>query len=219
MIDTMQEVMVLPRDCFLGVDGFVRWPRASQLINSASERLRWMLRPEAESSNNWIQPIPCAIIRDMAGQYCIFRQAKQQRHDLNYRVSFIVGGHVDKCFEEKPLPEIFQETVKREVSEEIGYTVKSLSKPIGIVIDSSSVIASKHIGIVYEVSVRDEIKNPIAEEFSLYSIYNGQFLSVESLSMLRSEFDPWTFILFSQYLNGGFSKDIGRQPMLFTTTE
>ena len=77
-------------------------------------------------------------------------------------------------------------------------------KPVGMVVDSSSVTASRHIGIVYEATVIEEIKSSASEEFSVGSKYNGKFLSVKSLSKFRSEFDPWSFILFSQYLGGGF---------------
>lgn len=210
----MQDILVLPRERFHGLDGFVPWPRAVKLVDSADDWVSWMPRADAERSEQWVQPIPCAIFRDPGGRYCVFRQARQQRSDLSHRVSFIVGGHIDTGCDNKTIRGVFEETAKREVLEEIGIDLDCRLKPVGMVVDSSSVMASRHIGFVYEAIVEGEIKSPVAEEFSIGSKFNGQFFSVESLSRFRSEFDPWSFILFSQYMGGGFSMDIGRQPTL-----
>ena len=210
----MQKILVLPRECFHGLDGFVPWPRASNLIDSATECVSWMPRPDAESSEQWVQPIPCAIFRDSRGQYCVFRQARQVRSDLSHRVSFIVGGHIDSGWGNNNIRDVFEETARREVLEEVGVHLDRRLKPVGMLVDSSSLMASRHIGFVYEATIDQKIKSPVTEEFSIGSKYNGKFFSIESLSRFRSEFDPWSFILFSQYLEGGFAMDIGRQPTL-----
>ena len=215
----MQEIMVLPRERFHGLEGFVPWSQASDLIDSAVEGVSWMVRSDAERSEQWVQPIPCAIFRDGSGRYCVFRQARQLRSDLSHRVSFIVGGHIDRDCDGKSVSEVFEETVKREVSEEVGVDLDSPLKPVGMVVDSSSLMASRHIGFVYEATVDKEIRSSVTEEFSVGSKYNGKFLSIESLSKFRTEFDPWSFILFSQYLGGGFSMDVGRQPTLSMSLE
>ena len=211
--------MVLPRESFNGLDGFVEWSRACELVDSVAECVKWMPRTEAEISEQWVQPIPCAIFRDGSGRYCVFRQARQLRSDLSHRVSFIVGGHIDRILYGQSVSDVLEETVKREVSEEVGVDLESPLRPVGMVVDSSSVMASRHIGIVYEATVNEEIKSSASEEFSVGSKYNGKFLSVESLSKFRTEFDPWSFILFSQYLGGGFSMDVGRQPTLSMSLE
>lgn len=215
----MQKILVMPRDRFHGVDGFVAWSQASKLVDSVASSVSWLPRAEAERSEQWVQPIPCAIFRDSSGRYCVFRQARQPRSDLSRRVSLVVGGHIDRCCDNKSISDVFEDTAIREISEETGVELDCPLKPIGIVIDSSSMIASRHIGFVYEAIVAKEIKSLATDEFSVGSKYNGQFFSIESLSVFRSKFDPWSFILFSQYLNGGFSMDIGRQPMLFLPTE
>lgn len=219
MVMSMQKILVLPRKHFRELDGFVSWPRVNKLIDSVADYINWLPRPEAERSEQWVQPIPCAIFRDSRGRYCVFRQARQQRSDLSLRYSFVVGGHIDGVVNGKNILEIFEETVKREVSEEIGLDLNCHLQPVGIVIDSSSVAASRHIGFIYEAIVDRELKSLNANEFSTRSKSNGQFSSIESLSELRSNFDPWSFMLFSQYMSGGFSMDVGRQPMLSILTE
>ncbi len=211
--------MVLPREHFRGFDGFVPWTEAEKLLDSADDWVGWMLRAEAECSEQWIQPIPCAIFRDSNGHYCIFRQTRHQRTDLSLRFSFIIGGHIDRSCDSKSVRGVYEETARREVAEEVGVELDCLLKQVGIVIDSSSMNASRHIGIVYEATVDRAIKSTATEEFSVGSKYNGKFFSIESLCQFRSKFDPWSSILFSQYLGGGFSMDIGRQPTLFLPTE
>ena len=210
----MQEILVLPREYFHGFDGFMSWDLASKLIDSVASYVNWMPRPDAERSEQWVQPIPCAIFRDSGGRYCVFRQARQKRRDLSHRYSFVVGGHIDSGRDSDNIREIFEETVKREVSEEIRVKLDCQLRPIGMVADFSSIMASRHIGFVYEAVIDQKLKSRAANEFSTRSKHNGQFSSLESLSKLRSGFDPWSFMLFSQYLSGGFSMDVGRQSTL-----
>jgi predicted NUDIX family phosphoesterase len=216
----MQEILVIPRECIHGFEGFVPWIEASELIDTVPDLVNWMPRKSAELSERWVQPIPCAIFRNSASQYCVFRQARQSRIDLSGRISFFVGGHIDSNHDNKPLREVFAETAKREISEELGIVSDYQLKPIGIVIDSSTTIASRHIGLVYETTIDQKLKSLSADEFSIWSKHNGQFYSVESLSQqLHSEFDPWSSILFSQYLNGKVSMDVGRQSRLSMSLE
>ena len=207
----MQKILVLPRERFDELDGFVPWARACKMIESAAGRVHWMPRPDAERSEQWVQPIPCAIFRDSSGRYCVFRQAKQQRNDLSHRFSFIVGGHIDSSCNLMSLEKIFEETVHREVSEEVGVDLDCPLKPVGMVVDATSIMASRHIGFVYEAVIDREIKSLSSDEFSVRSKYNGQLFSIESLSELSLKLDPWSYILFHQYLNGGFPMNIGRQ--------
>lgn len=211
----MQKILTLPRARFAGLDGFVPWAEAVGLVEAAADELIWLPRAEAEASAQWVQPIPCAIFRDGGGRYCVFRQARQRRRDLSRRVSFIVGGHIDDSESAKTIGELFENTARREVLEEVGLELDSRLHPAGLVIDASSLTASRHIGVVYEALIDDAaVKSVAAEEFAVGSKYNGQFFDPESLARFRSEFDPWSFILFSQYLGGGFAMDVGRQPAL-----
>ena len=217
--------MVIPRKLIHELEGFVAWSLAGELIDSVSDQLMWMPRTEAERSQEWVQPIPCAIFSDSHGRYCVFRQAHQGRVDLSRRISFIVGGHIDRDYYDSPIPKVFLETVRREVSEELGVSFNYELNPLGIVVDSSSLIASRHFGIVYKAVIDEDLRSLATEEFAVRSEYNGRLFDLESLSSLiasqrpRLRFDPWSFILFSQFLGRDFSKDIGHQPMLFTPTE
>ena len=215
----MNEIMVLPRECFRGLDGFVSWSNAGKLVDSVSSYAKWMPRPEAERCDRWVQPIPSAIFRDSGGRYCVFRQPRQPRKDLSRRVSLIVGGHIDRDCDNEIAGEVFEETIKREVLEEVGINLDCPLIPVGIVVDATSIVASKHVGFVYETVVDRKIKPLNSEEFAVRSKYNGQFISVEALSELSSMLDPWSTILYYQYLKGGFPIDMGRQSKFLVPSE
>ena len=197
-----------------GMHGFIPWCDAERLIESASEAATWMPRADAECSEIWVQPIPCAIFRDNLGRYCVFRQIRQSRKDLSQRLSFIVGGHIDHRRGSGQLMESFDETVKREIWEEVGLTVDDVAMPVGIVVDSSSLVASRHIGIIYEIKVDTVVTSKSDEEFSIRSKFNGQFLNTMDRTQLHGKFDPWSSIISAQYMEVGCTTDIGHQQTL-----
>lgn len=215
----MQKILVMPRERFHGLDGFVAWSQACKLVESVAERFKWMPRNEAERSAQWVQPIPCAIFRDSNGRYCVFRQAKQQRSDLSHRFSLVIGGHIDTGRDYESIHDVFEETLHREVSEEVGVDLDCPLKPVGMIVDATSIMASRHIGFIYEAVIERDVKSLDSNEFSVRSKYNGQLFTIESLSKLSSKLDPWSYILFHQYLNGGFPMNMGRQSKFLISTE
>ena len=224
-MEEAQKILVLPRESFEGLAGFVASVHAEPLLDLATSDISWIPRPEAEQSEHLVQPIPCAIFRDTAGRYCVFRQARQTRADLSGRISFIVGGHVDHSCNSNSLSEIFTNTVRREIAEELRITEWYKLTLLGIVIDSSSLMASRHIAIVYEAEVSNSFKTMANDEFVIGSDYNGQFLDIKSLSRLmiyqrpRLMLDPWSFIIFSQYLDSDRPREMGFQLMLNLPSE
>lgn len=208
----MEEILVFPRELIRGLDGLVVWNDAKSLVSEASEHMAWMPRERAEVARDWVQPIPCAIFYDDRKQYCVFCQSQQNRKDLSLRLSFIVGGHIETCSSGTLITEIFSDTVKREVQEEIGITLGKVSEPLGMVVDASSLSSSRHVGFVYEVRIDGGIKTNT--EFAIHSKYNGVFINTHDILHLKGQFDPWSTILLSEYINRKLSPDLGRQSML-----
>ena len=211
----MKEILVFPRDFINGVGGFTPWRDAKQMVTDASQSIAWVPRENAEASDRWVQPIPCAIFRDTHKRYCVFRQAKQQRKDLSHRLSLVVGGHVEYCPSNASLTEIFAETVKREVCEEAGMVLEFIPEPLGMVVDASSMMASKHVGFIYEMHVDHGVTMTLGSEFVINSNYNGRFLDLNDRAKIKGRFDPWSTILLSEYLKEGKSLPTsGRQAAL-----
>lgn len=211
----MNKILVLPREFINGKGGFIAWHDAKQSVEEASQLAAWVPRECAETSSKWVQPIPCAIFRDTRKRYCVFRQVRQQRKDLSRRLSLVVGGHVEYCPSNTSLTEIFAETVKREVCEEAGMVLDFIPEPLGMVVDASSLVASRHVGFIYEMNVGYGVIMTLGNEFVINSKYNGLFLDVNDRAKISGRFDPWSTIILSEYLKEKkFSPNSGRQATL-----
>ena len=230
-MDKPQEILVFPRTALPEGGRFVPWANAGPVIDAVAESMTWMPRDAAEQSPDWLQPIPCAIIRNDQQEYRVLRRVKHGRADLSSRVSLVVGGHIDRCSPNPGLDSLLSTTLEREIYEELGVNAPSEIKPIGVVVDTTSGAASRHIGFVYEIVITDDFKPRANEEFSTESVLNGrlytpaglsQFLKSRSLksrslkpSFLK-EFDPWSRIIFADYIAPAYSADIGTQPELIS---
>ena len=206
-----EAVLSFPRDCITGCDRFIPWDMANELLRSVEENMTWMPRHMAENADELIQPIPCALVLGEREKYRVFRRIDEGRSDLRARISLVVGGHIDYSAEESILSRLIIETLRREIAEELGTASPPEIKPVGLVIDFSSIQSSRHLGVVHEVMIKRKIKPVAKEEFSSRSKYIGQLYSRDELSMFRKEFDPWSGILFGDYISPSYSFDLGQQ--------
>jgi predicted NUDIX family phosphoesterase len=213
-VEDKKEILVFPRRCLQNSDRFVPWNAAAPVILCAKANVVWLPRYEAERSKEWVQPIPCAFIRDRAHRYCILRRVRHTRTDLRDRISLIVGGHVERSCGHDSLPSLLLLTLKRELNEELGTQSFSKVRPVGLVVDSLSIKASRHIAFIYEVVVESHLTVRATEEFSLRSKFTGHFYTSGELSQFHKKFDPWSLLLFEDYINPRSIK-MARQHYLF----
>ena len=191
------EILVLSRSRF-PLQRFIRFDQRfpTELLEHAS----WVARQDAEVSDNWIQPIPCALIRNHSQRYFTLRRIRHTRPDLRTRISLVVGGHIDAPNHDQPSPALFLETLQRELVEELRLSDIDVFQPIGIVADTTSIEASRHVAFVYEVRASRSLTSHAPEEFSRRSKLTAQFLAPKELHRLRHMLDPWSAILFEDYI-------------------
>ena len=209
-----QQVLCLARWCVEDRQRFTPWRAADWLFRAAESGMRWLPRSEAEVSDEFIQPIPCALVLGEDDGYYVFRRVKEGRADLSARLSLIVGGHIDWEVEAPEFPDLVRSTLTREISEELRAEAPTSITPIGLVVDHTSVESSRHVGIVHEVVIEGPIRPLATEEFSVSSLYIGRPYSTSQLSAHRGELDPWSTIIFGDYLVPSYALDIGAQPRL-----
>lgn len=188
-----ERVMVMERDHFEGGPSFFSWTEARQVLHAAWSSAQWFPRPEAETSERWVQPIPCGILQDRWGQYAIFRRSPAARNDLSNKMSLMIGGHIE------PMPGHTQglrssllSTLRRELIEEVDVHAPSIREPLGLVIDRKSTRASRHIALVYRIAVQEDINVVAGEEFVPQSALSGRFLPKEVLLESDFQYDPWS---------------------------
>jgi len=124
---------------------FVSGRGALSVHESADRTAGWVERREAERLRGWVQPIPCAIMRQGSDAYLVLRRVSQQRKDLSSRVTLLVGGHVDYLEGERHFDELLLLTLRRELGEEIG--LHGLSE-VAVLVSSQTRVRSVHRGIL-----------------------------------------------------------------------
>ena len=214
-----QEILVFPRQCISTSDRFVPEPRMHRIVECIQKNFSWVPREEAERSEDVMQPIPCALIRNHSPEYLVLRRVRETRADLRERISLISGGHVDRPVGDEDsavagsIPSLLLTTLKRELDEELGVrgVPESGIEPVGLVIDPSSVAASRHVAFVYEAVVVEEVRAQAPEEFSLGSKLNGVRYTAKALSGFHKRFDPWSMILFEDFVAASFAPKTPRQ--------
>ena len=204
-------VLCLPRECIANRDRFTHWQSSGWLFDAAQSDMTWLPRQEAEHSYDYVQPIPCALVLGERSGYHVFRRVKGGRADLSARLTLVVGGHIESEPDVHEFRELLSATLEREIDEELNVTRQHSTKPVGVVIDQSSLDSSRHIGIVHEVVVGGAVKPVAYEEFAASSTYAGRLCEPAEIASLSSSLDPWSSIIFSEFVATSLAIEIGLQ--------
>lgn len=210
-----REILVVPRNVFEGYHWFVPWDTIEPELNEISSNATWMDRRIAEQSTSDVQIIPCGIVKNPYMEYCVQRRVKSSRSDLNSKITLTFGGHVDKLDQSQisDFPQLLLLTLYRELEEELGIREVIDVENVGVIIDPSSWLASRHIAFVYQALIDTEVSPLAIEEFSVRSKYSASFLATNEIADLHSSLDPWSRIVFEEHLDPT-SKVEGRQMSL-----
>ena len=201
-----EEVLVLPRGLFDGHHAFLDWQFIEDIMEELEATHRWWERTDAEESSDWVQPIACAVVTDSAGRHYVFRRVKNTRDDLKGRVTLVVGGHIEPHAGSASFCELLLATLRREIEEEVGIEDFADAKPLGVVIDNSTVLSSRHVGFVFEVVWNLPLVARATDEFSRRSQLNGLLATKEELTTFHSQLDPWSRLIFEDRIRPGIRK-------------
>ena len=194
------EVLVFPRTVFGSAYSLLSWESVQPKIAEIERSFSWLHRPDAERSDDVVQAIPCALVRDSEGRYCVFRRVAQDRKDLSKKLSLVVGGHVDSADDQDCFLTTMSRNLLREIDEEIGIRLDVSPRPVGVVIDGSSIAASRHVAFLHEL-IAESVSTKAPEEFSgEWSKYTGKFVPASQLGEWRDEFDPWSRLVIEEYV-------------------
>lgn len=196
---TEPEVLVFPKEIFGPVYSLIPWAELQSHIEEIERCYSWLSRPRAEVSHEMVQAIPCVIIRDSSSRCCVFRRVRENRNDLNKKLSLVIGGHIDDSSNGDSFQDVMLANLAREIEEEIGICPEIPPRPIGVIIDGSSIVASRHVAFLHEISA-EHVTPQAPEEFTKKSKFTGEFMSPSQLSGLSGQFDPWSRLVIEEYL-------------------
>lgn len=151
-----------------------------------------MLRYEAEEDPSHKQLVVYAVLRSNDFKtFVTHRLAGDAR--LTGKYSIGTGGHVAPN-------ESFTETMIRELKEEVGLDMDNvLAFSIeGYILDESSPVNSVHLGVVYQIIVRDRDAVKVAETDKLA----GEWLDANELAKLkqRGALESWSEITYNHII-------------------
>ena len=198
-----REILVLPRELFSPSDRFIHAGATKKLFTQWESHVEWMPRAIAETRADRIQLIPCVLIESADEHFYVFRRTQKTRDDLKGRLSLLVGGHVDGPPASNELRAILEDTLRREVEEELGVTELSRLRLLGLVADYSTIVSSRHVGVVFKATLHGRhgrLTTHAPEEFSTRSKLSGKALGLDTLHGVRARQDPWSSILYEEYL-------------------
>ena len=200
MNSSTRDILVLPRQLLSPSDRFIHADATMDLLTQWESHVEWIPRAVAETCIDRIQLIPCVLIESADEHFYVFRRTQKTRDDLKGRLSFLVGGHVDGPPTNHELRVILEETLRREVEEELGVTELPELKLLGLVADYSTITSSRHIGVVFKAMLHGPLTTQAPEEFSTRSKWSGTALGLDKLCEVRARQDPWSSILYEEYL-------------------
>ncbi len=194
------EVLVFPRAIFGSAFTLLPWESVQSELHEIELSFSWVHRPIAERSDELVQAIPCALVKDSEGRYCVFRRVKEGRADLSRKLSLVIGGHMDSADDEGRFLPAMRRNLLREIDEEIGVRLDEPPRPVGVVIDGSSIFASRHVAFLHEITA-ERVWPYAPEEFSIKrSQYTGRFVPASTLAEWRNQFDPWSRLVIEEYI-------------------
>ena len=212
MTTDIQEVLVVPRDTVSDLKGFVAWDDIpDDTISTIRESRGWSPRPHAERSSDLVQLISCAVVRNHEGGISVSRRIAAERKDLNWKYTLVYGGHVEQLEDDLELVDLLKENMLRELQEEIGVDEVDEVEILGTVNDLTDMVSSRHVAVVFDVSVSCDTSVVAEEEFALRSKYHGDFIDPAEIGPLEDRLDPWSKLLFQHWISPEASGDAGMQ--------
>lgn len=211
MATNIQEVLVVPRDVVSDLKGFVAWDDIpDDTISSIRESRGWSPRPQAEQSDDLVQLISCAVVRNSEGGISVSRRNAADRKDLHWKFTLVYGGHVEQIGDDLELVDLLKENMLRELQEEISVDEVDEVEIVGTVNDLTDLVSSRHVAVVFDVSVSCDTSVTAKEEFFLGSKFS-RFMGPLEIEPLQHRFDPWSRLLYQHWISPETSSAAGMQ--------
>ena len=204
------KVLVFPREVFSNDFSLLPWDAIQPQLEAIEGSFHWLWRPDAERSTDYVQAIPCAFVSDSAGRYCVLRRVENTRHDLDKKLSLVVGGHIDEPSIDGSFQSAVRLNLERELEEELGLIPQVHPEPVGAIVDNSSVEASRHVAFIHKVTA-ERVTIQAVEEFAKSSKFSREFMDSHALEEMRNSFDPWSRLLIEELICPGQGRPLQRQ--------
>lgn len=198
--------------------GFVSDPKIiSAFIDAVKSERTFLARSQAEQNPNYLQPIPCAVLRHV--DKILLLKRKKPGHRLHDTYAVWAGGHVTEADDGT---DILLNALNRELTEELFIKEKYELKPepVGLIRTSEDARARSHIAVLYEISLKSEDVALALNQKEFRSTrgtsMSGKLIKISEMKDIYDEMGDW-----SRFIVDHFWPEQARptkpQPQLFSS--
>jgi predicted NUDIX family phosphoesterase len=197
--------------------GFVSDPKIiSAFVETVKTEKTFLPRSQAEQNPNYLQPIPCAVLR--YDDKILLLRRKKPGHPLHDTYAVWAGGHV---IDTDDGPEILLNALNRELTEEVFIKEAFELKPgpVGLVRTNEDARAQSHIAVLYEITLKSEDVALALNQKEFRSTrgtsMSGRLIKINEIADIYDSMGDW-----SQFIVDHFWPEQARptkpQPQLFS---
>jgi predicted NUDIX family phosphoesterase len=182
--------------------GFVNDPDLVRTI------LSWVLDPavlsykdreEAETDETFKQVIPYCVLRWGKHYLAYQRTKKGQEVRLHDKWSLGVGGHINPQDGETGSPEMYGQSVRRELFEEVGLDrvyPEDIGGSIGLLYDDSNQVGRVHFGVVHLVDIAPRASLTFGDN----ALSSSEWFMLPELVQMSNFFENWSQLVIQHLL-------------------
>lgn len=192
----MEKVMVVPTEIieeYLSDDTFIS-SKIDEVILMIRKKHLYIPRDYAETAKEYKQIIPYAVLMNEGKYFLTQRLHAQTEKRLHGLYSIGLGGHINPS--EENSEDVIIEGMRRELSEEVGFSNVPSCNCVGIINDHSAEVSNYHIALVFPIVVPESIQ--VRETSKMTGVWatedevSRRFFEMESWSRIVWEFrDKW----------------------------
>jgi predicted NUDIX family phosphoesterase len=207
-----ESICVIPKES-LGIQlpssGLIAQPEAvAEFIDTVNREKVFIARSLAEQNPNYLQPIPCAVLR--YNDSILVLKRKKPGHPLHDTYNVWAGGHVSEADDG---PNILLEALNRELSEEvfIKEAFELNPVPLGLIRTSQDARAASHIAVLFEITLKSKDVALALNQKEFRSTrgtsMSGRLIKIGDIASIYEEMGDW-----SKFIVDYFWPDQSRLP-------
>lgn len=215
-----ERVLVISKDALVDLNvhsGFIDNPQTLKrfrdiVVNSGE----FVDRSIAEKNLDYVQPIALGYLQYKGKYFLLRRSEEDSKNRMHEKYVIWAGGHIRQ--QDRVNGDAIKTGLMRELREELYINNLPTEELVGLVLDTSNIASSRHIGVVYKFLLNDadvaismnqkEFKETKGKSMS------GKFATPGELESYYSKMEPWTQMLLVQHLKL-FKKPLPGQSILF----
>ncbi|MFZ3213683.1 MAG: hypothetical protein WA188_19430 [Terriglobales bacterium] len=185
----------LPKSGFVSDTGII-----SGFVGAVKKEKTFLPRSQAEQNANYLQPIPCAMLR--YDDKILLLKRKKPGHPLHDTYAVWAGGHVIQADEGD---DILLNTLNRELTEElfIKEAFELNRNPVGLIRTDEDARASRHIAVLYEITLKSEnvalALNQKEFRSTRGSSMSGRLVQIREMGAIYDEMGDWSKFIVEHF--------------------